>query len=79
MPESENEHEHDEETGSRFNKAIIGRILAVGLFVALGTFAVVQSIGGNGKHSPTTGTETLAAATEGIGGAADKFLSLIHI
>ena len=75
MPESENEHEHDEETGSRFNKAIIGRILAVGLFVALGTFAVVQSIGGNGKHSPTTGTETLAAATEGIGGAADKFSS----
>ncbi len=38
MSESENESK------PRFNKAIIGRIIAVLVFVALGTFAVIQSI-----------------------------------
>ena len=75
MPESENEYE--EETGPRFNKAIIGRILAVGLFVALGTFAVVQSISGNGNSTDATGAagDKLAAAADGIGDAAHKLKS----
>ena len=75
MPESENEYE--EETGPRFNKAILGRILAVGLFVALGTFAVVQSMRGNGNSTDfakATG-DKLTAAADGIGGAAGKFKS----
>ena len=75
MPESENEYE--EETGPRFNKAIIGRILAVGLFVALGTFAVVQSISGSGNSTDVTGAagDKLAAAADGIGDAAHKLKS----
>lgn len=36
--------ETENESSPRFNKAIIGRIGAVAVFVALGTFAVVQSV-----------------------------------
>jgi len=45
---SDSEHETDQETSPRFNKAIIGRICAVGVFIALGTFAVIQSMGDKG-------------------------------
>ena len=84
MPESENDIDNEfeneyEDTGPRFNKAILGRILAVGLFVALGTFAVAQSIRGNGGGPPIdlTGAAQgkLGAAADGLGNAAGKLKS----
>ena len=46
--------EQDSEPASFFSRALIGRFLAVGLFVALGTFAVIQSISGS-KKDPHAG------------------------
>lgn len=40
------EFEQAQDRSPRFSKAILGRILAVGFFVILGTFAVVQSMRG---------------------------------
>ena len=79
MPESENDIDNEfeneyEDTGPRFNKAILGRILAVGLFVALGTFAVAQSIRGNGGDPPID----LTGAAQGKLGAAADGLCLLY-
>ena len=46
-----------------FNKGLIGRLGAVGLFVALGTFAVIQSLNG-----PTPEEEIASAEDNGIDG-----------
>lgn len=75
MTESDNDNEYEEETGPRFNKAILGRVLAVGLFVALGTFAVIQSMRGNDNGSAKaiqTAEGKLENAVDGIGDAAGK-------
>ena len=59
MSESEND-QFEESRGPRFSKAIIGRILAVACFIALGTFAVMHSMGksktnvANGGEPPNT-------------------------
>ncbi len=71
---SDSENDYEEETGPRFNKAILGRILAVGLFVALGTFAVVQSMRGNDNDASNTET-TGGQLAEGLGDAAEKLKS----
>ena len=46
--------EQDSEPTPFISRALIGRFLAVGLFVALGTFAVIQSISGT-KEDPHAG------------------------
>jgi uncharacterized repeat protein (TIGR01451 family) len=42
----------DSDRDPRFTRALLGRIVAVGLFVALGTFAVIQMMSGNAKTDP---------------------------
>jgi len=72
MPDNDNDYAP--ETGPRFNKAILGRLLAVGLFIALGTFAVTQSLKGNGHSTDilAAADDKLAATTDEVGNAADK-------
>jgi len=71
MPDNDNDNEP--ETGPRFNKAILGRLLAVGLFIALGTFAVTQSLTGNGHSTDAlSADDKLAATIDGVGNATDK-------
>ncbi|MDG1875304.1 MAG: hypothetical protein P8J27_15425 [Mariniblastus sp.] len=47
---SDSDQEIEQETGPRFNKAIIGRLVGVGIFIALGTFAVIQTMDSNGNE-----------------------------
>jgi uncharacterized repeat protein (TIGR01451 family) len=71
------ESDTPQDDGPRFPKAILGRIVAVGLFIALGTFAVMQSMQGN---DPSGENKTLAQSAgdvagkvkTGIGDAATK-------
>lgn len=57
-----NSIERDSASTSFLSRGLIGRFLAVGLFVALGTFAVIQSISGT-KEDPHAGHdhETVAS------------------
>ena len=77
MPDNDNDNDYEQETGPRFNKAILGRVLAVGLFVALGTFAVMQSLNGKSPSTDLAATvdDKLAATADGLGNAADKLKS----
>ena len=74
MTDHDDNDDYEQETGPRFNKAILGRLLAVGLFVALGTFAVMQSLKGT-DHSTdlaAVADDKLAATADGIGDAASN-------
>ena len=66
MTQNENmEVETSEAPIQRGNGALIGRFLAVGLFVALGTFAVIQSLSGD-KPDPDADPDFVSTADEDL-------------
>jgi len=50
----------------KLSKSFIGRVVAVGLFVGLGTFAVIQSINGKKKESDDDNTTLADVDTESV-------------
>ena len=59
--------EEEQERSPRFSRALMGRIIGIGLFIALGTFAVIQMTGdgGNKQANLENGAQTDGQAEPG--------------
>jgi amino acid transporter len=69
MTASASEERDEPQQRSNFSRALLWRLLAVGLFVTLGTFAVVQSLNKESAPHAHVGHDHdgLVAAVDGVG------------